>query len=234
VRTAPLKGLHYRSLKPHFFQELFPGNCDRGTELSEITLAWKGNNSKRAGNSRWTDDAVLNAGDFVKPHNCHYWADHDPSMTANAIETLSNCVVWNDCYKAYMSILNLLGNFTFRNVSQWNRYEELYFIQCAVTSCFAFPVRAWLDNHFPDRWTGHREQMQWPSPSLDFSLCDLFLWGWTKMTYYQSKPRTWQELKQIRDKLVAVSPDFITKSACVHVSNTLWKCVQNAEAYFKT
>jgi len=93
VRTAPLKGLHYRSLKPHFFQELFPEDCDRGTELSEITLAWKGNNSKRAENSLWTDDATLNAGDFVKPHNCHYWADHDPSMTQNAIETLSNCVV---------------------------------------------------------------------------------------------------------------------------------------------
>jgi len=64
VRTAPLKGLHYRSSKPHFFQELFPEDCDRGTELSEFTLAWKGNNSKRAENITWTDGAVLNIGGF--------------------------------------------------------------------------------------------------------------------------------------------------------------------------
>jgi hypothetical protein len=93
VRTAALEGLHCRSSKPHFFQELFPEDCDRGTQLSEITPVWKGNNSKRAENILWTDDAVLNAGDFVITHNCHYWADHDPSMTANEIETLSNCVV---------------------------------------------------------------------------------------------------------------------------------------------
>jgi hypothetical protein len=93
VRTAPQKGLHYRSSKPHFFQELFREDCDRGTELSEITLAWKCNNSKRAENILWTHDAVLNIGGFVKPHDCHYWADHDPSVTANGIETLSNYVV---------------------------------------------------------------------------------------------------------------------------------------------
>ena len=33
---------------------------------------------KRAENILLTDDAVLNVDDFVKPHNCHYWADHDP------------------------------------------------------------------------------------------------------------------------------------------------------------
>jgi len=88
VRTATLKGLHYRFLKHHFFQELFPEDCDRGTELSEITLAWKSNNSKRTENILWTDDADLNADDFVKPNNCHYWAYHDPSITAYAIETL--------------------------------------------------------------------------------------------------------------------------------------------------
>jgi hypothetical protein len=93
VRTAPLKGLHYRSSKPHFFQERFPEDCDRSTELSEVTLAWKGNNSKRAENILWTDDAVLNIGGFVKPHNCHLCGDHDPRMTANAIETLSKRLV---------------------------------------------------------------------------------------------------------------------------------------------
>lgn len=137
--------------------------------------------------------------------------------------------------KLICHVLNMLDNFMFCTVSRWKRYEELYFIQYAAPSCFTFPVRAWLDNHFSNRWIGHREQTQWPSPSLDFSLCDLFLWGWAKMTDYQSKPGTWQELKQqIRDKFSAVPPDFITKSTCVQVANTLWKCVQNAEAYFKT
>jgi hypothetical protein len=54
----PLKGLHYRSSKPHFFQELFSEDCDRCTELSEIMLAWKGDNSKRAENILWTDNNV--------------------------------------------------------------------------------------------------------------------------------------------------------------------------------
>lgn len=47
---------------------------------SSQRLRWNGSMTlpKRAENILLTDDAVLNVDDFVKPHNCHYWADHDP------------------------------------------------------------------------------------------------------------------------------------------------------------
>jgi hypothetical protein len=80
-----------------------------------------------AENILWTDYAVLNVGILlILVVN---GADRNPIMTANAVDSLSNCVVMNDCYKAYWSLvaaiyLDMLGNFAFHIVSQWNDYEE--------------------------------------------------------------------------------------------------------------
>jgi hypothetical protein len=153
-------------------------------------------------------------------------------MTANAIETLSNCVAWSDCYKAYLSLFEYAAQFhvlhCFSMEQTW--WTVLHATCSTVMFCISSSCVTWQPLSWSVDWASRTNAMAFAS-----SLCDLFLWGWAKMTAYQSKPRTWREVKQqIRDNFAALPPDFLTKSACVYVSNTLWKCVQNAEVYSKT
>lgn len=41
-------------------------------------------------------------------------------------------------------------------VPQCEYCEQLHFMLDGAPAYFAVPVRAWLDNHKPGRWTGHR------------------------------------------------------------------------------
>jgi hypothetical protein len=43
----------------------------------------------------------------------------------------------------------------------------------------------------------------------DLNACDFVLWGYLKSRAYKKKPRTMVDLKQIRDKMAAISPTML-------------------------
>ena len=42
---------------------------------------------------------------------------------------------------------------------------------------FAWIVRDWLNDHFPQRWLGRAGPIEWPARSPDLTPCDFFLVG---------------------------------------------------------
>jgi len=45
-------------------------------------------------------------------------------------------------------------NFVLPIVSQYDKYEEIDFIQDGAPPYFPFPFKAWLDKNFPGWWIG--------------------------------------------------------------------------------
>ena len=52
--------------------------------------------------------------------------------------------------------MSMLDSFVLPVVSHWVNYEDLSSLQDGAPPRFAFPVRAWLDSHFPGRCVRHR------------------------------------------------------------------------------
>ncbi|EFN83658.1 hypothetical protein EAI_02637, partial [Harpegnathos saltator] len=57
-------------------------------------------------------------------------------------------------------------------------------------------VRQFLIDTFLNRWIGRREEIEWPSKSLDLSSLDYFLWGYVKNNVYATKPANLADFKE--------------------------------------
>jgi len=55
--------------------------------------------------------------------------------------------------------MSMLDSLLLPVVSQWVNYEDLSSLQDGAPR-FAFPVRAWLDSHFPGMCMGRREPVE--------------------------------------------------------------------------
>jgi len=88
------KDLNYRPRKPHYVQELTHEDCDHRMEYGKLMLGWHGDWPKSFENILWSDEAVFHIGGFVNPHNCHYWAAHDPEMTVEKMQNRPKVTVW--------------------------------------------------------------------------------------------------------------------------------------------
>jgi hypothetical protein len=50
----------------------------------------------------------------------------------------------------------MLASFLLPIVYQWDKYEEMHFMQGETPPHFALTVRGWLDNHILGLWTGRQ------------------------------------------------------------------------------
>jgi len=55
----------------------------------------------------------------------------------------------------------VLNNLMLPIVAQWDRYNELHFMQDGGHPHFVLHVCAWLDNYFSS-WIGHHRLTRWP------------------------------------------------------------------------
>jgi len=53
-----------------------------------------------------------------------------------------------------ISLNGMPVNFVLPIVSQYDKYEEINFIQDGAPPYFPFPFKAWLDKNFPGWWIG--------------------------------------------------------------------------------
>lgn len=245
VMTA-LKSLSFRPWKPHYCQEITPEDCDRRMEYGEIMLGWHGDWPELFDNIVWSDEAIFHVGGFVNRHNCHYWAEFDPKVTAEKMQNRSKVTVWCGMTSSQVigpflfretmngeRYLNMLENRVWPALSTFDNIENMVFMQDGAPPHFASNVRQWLDNRFPGRWLGRRGPHEWPARSPDLTPCDFFLWGWAKDEVYRSKPRTLDELEvRIQQVLTNVPQHFLQKSI-TDIPRRLQKLVETAGAYIE-
>ena len=130
-------------------------------EFSEITLGWKDDWPGRLDNILWSNDATFNIGRLVNRHNCHYWGDKDPGKTVEKMQSQPKVVVWCrftstkfiGLYVLHDTMngeryLEMLKNFVWPVISQWNNIDELIFMHDGAPLYYAGTVRNWLDNNF--------------------------------------------------------------------------------------
>ncbi|XP_029641871.1 uncharacterized protein LOC115216553 [Octopus sinensis] len=90
---------------------------------------------------------------------------------------------------------------------------DLIFIQDGAPPNFAFTVRAWLDRHFPGRWMGRCGPPEWPPRSPDLTVCEFYLWIYTKEEVYKTKPHTVADLEtRIQEVLSHISDNALQKA----------------------
>ena len=117
VRTALKKELKWRAWKPHYCQSLSAEDCDIRMEFAESMLVWREEWSQLFHNIIWSDEAVFHVGGFVNRHNCHYWAEQDPRIPAEKLQTQPSVTVW-----CRMTANRILGPLIMRNTMNAERY----------------------------------------------------------------------------------------------------------------
>ena len=118
--------------------------------------------------------------------------------------------------------MSMLDSFLLLVVSHWVSYEGLSSLQDGAPPRFAFPVRAWLDSHFPGRCMGRRGSVELPP-------CDVFSCAWSNEEVCRSKPRTEDELEeQIRIllPLFLCTPSGRVSSQCLRVCRSVCKSLE--------
>ena len=70
-------------------------------------------------------------------------------------------------------------------VSKRDDCADLNFQQDGATAHYAVSIRKWLDEHFPDRWIGHRGFVEWPARSPDLTPRRLLSLGSTQKSSVQ-------------------------------------------------
>ena len=101
----------------------------------------------------WSDKAVFHIGGFVKRHNCHYWAAHDPEVTVEKMQNLPKVTVWcgmtaTRVISPYLlrdtmndeRCLQMLEDYVWSVVSGWENIDELVFMHDGAPPHFALSV----------------------------------------------------------------------------------------------
>lgn len=129
--------------------------------------------------------------------------------------------------------LQILENYVWSTVSGFDNIDDLIFIQDGVPPHFALAVRAWLDQHFPGHWMAQCWLHEWPPRNSDFTLCDFYLWGYTKIGGVQDKTL---HTGGLRDKIQEIFNDItenILQRGVHSIPGCLRKLVDATGAYIK-
>jgi hypothetical protein len=71
-------------------------------------------------NILWSDEAVFHIGGFVNRHNCHYWAAHDPEVTAEKMQNRPKMTVW-----CGMTATMVIGPYLLHDTMNADRYLQM-------------------------------------------------------------------------------------------------------------
>ena len=96
--------------------------------------------------------------------------------------------------------------------------ENCYFQQDGAPAHYARKVRDYLTQLFPNRWIGHRGNLECAACSPDLTPCNFFLWDFLKSKVYSTQPQNLEELEQkIRASCGLVTQDLLqnVRQECV-------------------
>jgi hypothetical protein len=127
----------------------------------------------------------------------------------------NKCIYWIFT-KEVNTYLEMLRNWLMPRLTEES--EDFIFQQDGAPPHFHGAVRAHLNEHLPNRWTGRAGQadsplMKRPPRSPDLTTCDFFLWGHIKdLVYVPPLPRDIDELKRrISEAAAYVTADMLER-----------------------
>ena len=106
--------------------------------------------------------------------------------------------------------LDLLTEYVSPQLEQYQ--PQVIFQQDGAPPHWGFEVRQFLNDTFPERWTGRDGPIPWPPRSPDIATLDFFLWGYVKDIVYRTKVRDISGLQQqIIEALDTVTVDMLAR-----------------------
>lgn len=227
-----LKNAKYHPYKISLLHELSEDDFDRRNEFCEQMQQLCNGNHNFVKRIIFSDEATFTLNGSVNRQNCRYWATENPHwFTEYHTQKPQKVNVW-------CGILDgrVLGPYFFEETLTGERYldflqndliptlitlypdleepdihhRDLFFQQDGAPPHYALPVRAYLDEVFPNRWIGRRGMIEWPPRSPDLTPLDYFLWGYLKSKVYVTRPTHLEDLKaRIRQEIRKISADVI-------------------------
>lgn len=148
----------------------------------------------------FTDEATFGRDGITNLHNQHVWADENPHATFHARHQARFQInVWagivgDVLIGPYVLPLRLTGDVyrhflvdilpeLLENVPLDIR-TNMWYMHDGAPAHFARPVRAVLDNTYPNKWIGRSGPVAWPPRSPDLNPLDFYLWGHLKALVY--------------------------------------------------
>jgi hypothetical protein len=203
-------------------------------------------------NILWTDESNFGRDGITNYHNMHFWAPkgHNPRRSKEgAHQHRFSLNVW-------MGIVHdkLIGPFFLPARLTGIAYEQflneelpmlLEEVPLATRMAMAYQhdgcpahyyrgVRQWMDNHYPERWTGRGGPIPWPARSPDLTPCDFYIWGHMKALVYDRPIQSQEDLREFflaaAEKMKA---EIATRVTVSNVRKRLRACIRNQGRQFE-
>lgn len=244
-RALKKMGLHvYRPILLHALHE---DDHDRRLEFCQLFKGMHTDDPNFINRIIWSDEASFKLNGHINKHNCIYYDVTNPHIIIEQEVNLPGVIVWAGVWSGGIigpyffpgtvsgqTYLDMLTDFLWPVVQQLPEEDAgFYFQQDGACPHYSLIVRAWLDNHFPDKWIGRRGPIDWPPRSPDLTVPDFFLWGVLKDKVYGRNPRNINDLKiAITEEMQAISPELVQK-VCRSVPGRYQKCIDNNGYHFE-
>jgi hypothetical protein len=97
----------------------------------------------------------------------------------------------------------------------------VFFQQDGAPPHWSLTVRAFLNQHFPNRWIGRAGPISWPAKSPGITPCDFFLWGYVKDGVYRTPVADINDLKdRIKAAVATVDVDMLQRTWSLDIAWT--------------
>ncbi|KAF2354978.1 hypothetical protein FHG87_014267 [Trinorchestia longiramus] len=140
-----------------------------------------------------SDEAHFHLSGSVNEQNCRYWKKDNPRELHQRPLHSPKATVWCAVSKfgpyffeedgrsvtvnsqRYLAMLEDFFEPKLEELNEDTNLEDIWFQQYGATAHIAQVAMVELRRMFPARFVSQRGDVEWPSPSPDFSICDFFL-----------------------------------------------------------
>lgn len=209
-------------------QALLPNDFALRTRYCNWLLAQAENDATFLQRILWTDEANFSRDGYFNSRNSHYYSMENPHVFHQHHHQHRFSVnVWAGIIGNHVLgpfiIPNRLNGDNFlhflRNEVQDSLMElplavvrQMWFQLDGAPAHFAAPVRAWLDEEFPNRWIGRNGPVLWPPRSPDLTPLDFFFWGHIKAVVYRTPVENEQDLRnRIQNAAQMISVEMLQR-----------------------
>lgn len=206
---------NFHPFKPKFVHKLEDGDGDHRLEFCLLMGERIMDHRFFYQNILFSDESTFSTNGVVSTQNCRFWAQNNPNFRIRTrSQRFKKVNVW--CGMLYNRIigpyfLNTLNQNTYLEILEnfvMTELEEeslefrgkLFFQQDGCPAHSTLRVRAWLNEHFPNRWIGRFGPLKWPARSPDLTPLDFFLWGYLKEKVYANELE--DDLENLKQKIV--------------------------------
>lgn len=244
-----LKDLKLKPYIPRRRQALNDGDWDKRMEFCETWLSLMERDTSFYEKVIWSDEAKFHLCGNVNRHNCVYWSECAPDISAEETVNSPGVMVWcgmssktiigpiflEGCVTGITYLTKVLTETVFPYLTDNDDEESLVFQQDGAPAHYANVVRNALNEKLAGRWIGRRGSIEWPARSPDLSPLDFFLWGYLKNKVYGNKLHNLGELKSVItneiEKLKS-DPDLL-KRVCSSVTARVNECMEANGGHFE-